>query len=66
MTHAVEISWNEAWTGTRQERYFSVSGDTLTLETTPRTSGRDSREFVNTLTWARIEALPAGIALPRP
>lgn len=66
VTHAVEISWNEAWTGTRQERYFSVSGDTLTLETTPRTSGRDSREFVNTLTWARIEALPAGIALPRP
>ena len=59
VTHAVEISWNEAWTGTRQERYFSVSGDTLTLETTPRTSGRDSREFVNTLTWERVEALPA-------
>lgn len=65
VTHTVEISWNEAWTGTRQERLFSVSGDTLTLETTPRTSGRDSREFVNTLTWERIEALPAGIAMPR-
>jgi lipocalin-like protein len=65
VTHTVEISWNEAWTGTRQERYFSVSADTLTLETTPRTSGRDSREFVNTLTWERIEALPAGMPLPR-
>ena len=65
VTHNVEISWNEAWTGTRQERYFSVSGDTLILETTPRTSGRDSREFVNTLTWERVEALPAGIPTPR-
>src|SRR5262245_14094598 len=35
VTHTVQISWNEAWTGTRQERYFSVDGDTLTLETTP-------------------------------
>ena len=66
VTHAVEISWNEAWTGTRQERYFAVSGDTLTLETTPRTSGRDSREFVNTLTWERVEALPAGISTLKP
>ena len=47
------------WTGTRQERFFSVRGDRLTLETTPRTSGRDSREFINTLTWERVEALPA-------
>ena len=66
VTHAVEISWNEAWTGTRQERYFAVSGDTLTLETTPRTSGRDSREFVNTLTWERVEALPAAASMLRP
>ena len=66
VAHAVEISWNEAWTGTRQERYFSVSGDTLTLETTPRTSGRDSREFVNTLTWERVEALPAAVSTLRP
>ena len=66
VTHAVEISWNEAWTGTRQERYFAVRGDTLTLETTPRTSGRDSREFVNTLTWERVEALPAGISTLKP
>ena len=66
VTHAVEISWNEAWTGTRQERFFSVQGDTLTLETTPRTSGRDSREFINTLTWERVEALPAMPAMTKP
>lgn len=64
VTHQVEMSWNEAWTGTQQARYFAVSGDTLTLETTPRTSGRDAREFVNTLTWERVEALPAMPVMP--
>ena len=61
VTHTVEMSWNEAWTGTRQVRYFSVEGDKLTIETTPRTSGTDSREFINTLTWDRMEALPSGL-----
>lgn len=57
VTHCVELSWNEAWTGTRQVRRFSVKGDTMTLETTPRTAGTDSREFINTLTWERVESL---------
>ena len=61
VTHHVEVSWNEAWSGSQQVRRWSVSGDTLTLETTPRTAGSDSREFVNTLTWERVEAF----ALPR-
>jgi hypothetical protein len=36
-----------------------VDGDKLTIETTPRTSGTDARQFVNTLVWDRVEALPA-------
>ncbi|PYR99283.1 MAG: hypothetical protein DMG15_18620 [Acidobacteria bacterium] len=56
VTHAVELSWNESWTGGRLVRCFSVEGDTLTIETTPRTSGSDTREFINTLTWQRVEA----------
>src|SRR5262245_26841627 len=36
--HTVEISWNEAWTGTQQVRYFKVEGDQLTIETAPRTT----------------------------
>ena len=57
VTHDVGISWNEAWTGTRQVRRVRLDGDTMTLETTPRTSGTDSRQFVNTLKWERVEAL---------
>lgn len=58
VTHQVELSWNEAWTGTRQVRRCSVDGDTMTLETTPRTAGTDAREFINTLVWQRVEAFP--------
>ena len=56
--HDVEMSWNEAWTGTRQVRKFAVNGDELVIETTPRTAGTDTREFVNTLTWQRTEGFP--------
>ena len=33
VTHHVDISWNEIWTGTDQVRLFEVSGNTLTLTT---------------------------------
>jgi Lipocalin-like domain len=68
VTHHVEMSWNELWTGTDQVRRYAVNGDTLTLETTPRTSGADAREFINTLTWRRVEAFPATVSaiIPSP
>ncbi|MEQ1773815.1 MAG: lipocalin-like domain-containing protein [Burkholderiales bacterium] len=59
--HHVEMSWNEAWTGTKQVRRFRVEGDELVIETTPRTAGTDTRQFVNTLTWERTEAFPVGV-----
>lgn len=37
--HNVELSWNESWTGTKQVRRFTVTGDELIIETTPRTAG---------------------------
>jgi Lipocalin-like domain len=33
VTHHVDISWNEVWTGTDQIRVFEVNGTTLTLRT---------------------------------
>lgn len=59
--HNVELSWNEAWTGTKQVRRFAVNGDELTIETTPRTAGTDTRQFINTLTWERTEGFPVGV-----
>jgi hypothetical protein len=57
--HEVNLSWNEAWTGTKQVRKFRVNGDELVIETTPRTAGTDTRLFINTLTWVRTEGFPA-------
>ena len=31
--HHIDISWNEAWTGTDQIRPFELTGNTLTLST---------------------------------
>ena len=59
--HDVNLSWNEAWTGTRQMRLFKVTGDELVIETTPRTAGTDTRQFINTLTWQRTEEFPLGV-----
>src|SRR5258705_6221331 len=33
ITHHVEVSWNEIWTGTRQTRRFRLAGGRLKLET---------------------------------
>jgi hypothetical protein len=53
VTHHVEISWNEAWTGTDQIRLFEVNGDTLTLTThiPDPVSGRVTRYAV---VWERV------------
>ena len=36
VTHQIDISWNEAFTGTHQVRFVSLKGDMLTLTTPPR------------------------------
>src|SRR3989442_2219128 len=39
VTHAVELSWNQSWTGGRLMRYFSAVGATLPRATPHRTRG---------------------------
>src|ERR1019366_2965598 len=29
----IDVSWNEAWTGTRQLRFWEINGDRLTIST---------------------------------
>jgi hypothetical protein len=52
----VEASWNEAWTGTEQMRFFAVEGDMLTITTPwlqdPNTPGNPEVRFV--LIWTRV------------
>src|SRR5947209_17578623 len=44
VTYDLDVSWNQAWTGTKQGRYWEVNGDRLTV-TTP--------EIINPLTGKR-------------
>lgn len=44
VTYGLDVAWNQSWTGTKQVRFWEVSGDRLTV-TTP--------EIVNPLTGKR-------------
>ena len=54
LTHHVEVSWNEMWSGTDQRRRFRQEGDTLTIIAGPSNSPWDGKLVRGTLTWARI------------
>jgi hypothetical protein len=56
VTHHVEISWNEAWSGTDQRRRFRLDGDTLTLTAGPAASPWDGKRVIATLTWKRLRS----------
>ena len=55
ITH-VEVSWNQAWTGTKQGRTWSIDGDKLTLITDWAPSVKDpSKKASGHLVWQKIE-----------
>ena len=53
VTHHVDISWNEAWTGTDQIRLFEVDGNYLTLTTRFADPAGDT-EAVYALVWEKV------------
>ena len=54
VVHHVEVSWNEAWTGTQQRRRFKVEGDELTLIAGPSANHMDGQVVEATLVWERV------------
>jgi Lipocalin-like domain len=52
VTHHVDISWNEAWTGTDQVRFYEIQRDTLNI--TSRAIDPTQREAQYILIWERI------------
>jgi len=53
VTHHVDISWNEVWTGTDLVRRLKLDGERLTLSTLSGTGSTDSRQGVSVLVWER-------------
>jgi hypothetical protein len=59
VTHHVDISWNERWTGTVQKRTARFHGDRLLLSTEVSRDPLDGLMSVRTMTWERVrEAAP--------
>jgi hypothetical protein len=48
-----EISWNEAWNGTTQERRFVVDADRLEVRSVPAVSTLTGAKTVFSLVWDR-------------
>ena len=54
VTHHVDISWNEMWTGTKQKRYARFDGNRVHLSTDPNPDPVNGRISVRTITWEKM------------
>ncbi len=55
VTHHVDISWNEAWTGTHQTRIARFDGERVHLSTEPTVDPINGRMSVRTMTWEKLK-----------
>jgi hypothetical protein len=53
VVHHVDLSWNEAWSGTDQVRFCRVDEQTLTYTSPPAESPFDGREVVHEVRYER-------------
>ncbi len=56
VTHHIDISSNESWTGTRQVRYAKLEGATLVIATPAQPRSADGVVSVGELKWVKIAA----------
>jgi hypothetical protein len=54
ITHEVDISWNESFTGTKQKRTATLTGNRLTLSPPPSRDPLDGTMSLRTLTWEKV------------
>jgi hypothetical protein len=54
VSHHVDVSWNEAWTGTTQVRQFKIEGKALHIRSMPAKNPRDGRLSSSTIVWIKV------------
>jgi hypothetical protein len=54
ITHHVDISWNETWTGTAQKRLARFEGNRVYLSTPPSPDPLTGTMSVRTMTWEKL------------
>ena len=55
VTHHVDISWNENWTGTKQMRNVRLDGRKLYIRSDPQPSPIDGKQVVGELEWEKLQ-----------
>jgi hypothetical protein len=54
VTHHVDLSWNELWTGTEQTRIVTFEGEHMHLSTPPSLDPLEGKMSVRTITWEKV------------
>jgi hypothetical protein len=55
VSHHIDASWNQAWTGTIQVRQFKIDGDTLYIRTMPAKNALTGRQSSSVLIWKKVQ-----------
>jgi hypothetical protein len=53
VSHRVDVSWIEAWTGTTQVRHFKIEGNSLRIRSAAAPDPSDGRVSSSTIMWTR-------------
>jgi Lipocalin-like domain len=55
VSHHVDASWNQSWTGTTLVRRFRIDGKCLYIETLPARNPITGSECISVLVWVKVE-----------
>ena len=55
VTHHLDISWNETWTGSAQVRHVRLEGDKIYISTNPMPRPEDGKLVIGVLIWEKIK-----------
>jgi len=55
VSHHIDASWNQSWTGTTQVRQFRIDGNSLCIRTLPAKDPMTGKETSAVLVWIKVE-----------
>jgi hypothetical protein len=55
VSHRIDASWNQSWTGTTQVRQFRIDGKYLYIKTLPAKNPLTGKESTSVLVWVKVE-----------
>jgi hypothetical protein len=55
VSHHIDASWNQAWTGTTLVRQFRIEGKYLYITTLPEKNPVTGKESVSALVWVKVD-----------